>query len=495
MSAIHTTIEILTPTERSAIHSSVMALLKNTGMRIESSFMLKVLENAGCKVDYEAKIVRYPESLLESTIELIAKEHLSQKMSVEQRNKTRCSFALAGGGLGFLDWPSGQIKKPCAKDAKFLLQLCEAFKDEFSFTCMPLIYLIDIDGKEFDPRLWAIRSAGLLVKNSSKAKYHDVNSILELNYLIELGIVVKGSREEYMKAPILINCQCCREPLCFDNPWAYILAEMAKRGLKCDIGVMPISGASSPVTPGAAVVIAIAEILAVLTAVKAINPQTPTGYVCLSGQINMSTTNSMMFSPLSSLQDSAVVEVCTKLYNWAPNCHSLYVDGTIPTGQCSIERALGYFRNAAIGSKDIRFPGFIGQSKLVSPEQMIIDMDIGRWVDRFFRGLEINENTLALEEICRVGPGGNFLSTDHTFEHYKNYLWEPSVFSNVGNIPSNINELHEQDLMYKANERIKQIMKNHTSYALDKDKQREIDRIVRTCENEIINALKCGKLK
>ena len=229
MSAIGTILEIMNPEERHAIHSAAITLLTDSGMKIESLEMLKALENAGCKIDYESKVVCYFAPLIERTIELIAAEHSPKIVPIEERNKSRASFEMAGGGLGYLDWPSGKIKKPCAEDAAFLLQLCEAMGDEFNHTCMPLLYSVDLDGSEFDPRLWAIRSAGLLVKNSSKAYYHDVNSILELNYLMELGIAIKGSKEEYVKDPILITCQCCREPLSFDNPWADIFAEMAKR--------------------------------------------------------------------------------------------------------------------------------------------------------------------------------------------------------------------------------------------------------------------------
>ena len=495
MSAIGTILEIMNPEERHAIHSAAITLLTDSGMKIESLEMLKALENAGCKIDYESKVVCYFAPLIERTIELIAAEHSPKIVPIEERNKSRASFEMAGGGLGYLDWPSGKIKKPCAEDAAFLLQLCEAMGDEFNHTCMPLLYSVDLDGSEFDPRLWAIRSAGLLVKNSSKAYYHDVNSILELNYLMELGIAIKGSKVEYVKDPILITCQCCREPLSFDNPWADIFAEMAKRGLRCDIGVMPISGGTTPITPASAVAVAIAEILAVLTAVKLINPEAPTGYVCLSGQINMASGNSMMFSPLVALQDAAVVEICTQLYNWAPNCHSLYVDGTLPAAQSSIERALSYFRNAAIGAKDIRFPGFIGQSKIISPEQILIDMDSGRWVDKFFQGFEVNEKTLAVDELCNLGPGVNFLTTNHTFDNYKHFLWQPNTFSNSIDIPENINALSDQNLMNRANEKIKQIMKNHMPYSLDEGLEREVDNIVHKGEKELVKALKSGTLK
>jgi len=495
MGAIRTTLEILTPRDRQALHAAAVTVLGETGMRIDSPAMLQALQRCGCKVDHECRMVSYPESLLEKTIEQVAAEHAPRIVPTEKHNARRSHFALAGGALGYLDWPSGRIEQPCAKDAAFLLQFCEALGDDIEFTCMPLVYSIDLDGSEFDPRLWAIRSAGLLVKNSSKAYYHDVNSILELNYLMEMGIVIKGSTEAYMKDPILVTCQCCREPLAFDRPWAGIMAEMARRALRCDVGVMPISGATAPITPASAVVISLAEILAVMTAVKAVNPEAPVRYVSLSGQLNMANGISMMCSPVAALQDAALVEVCTHLYHWEPNCHSLYVDGILPAGQSAIEKALSYFRNAAIGAKNLRFPGFIGQSKVISPEQMLIDMDSGRWVDRFFHGLEVNAETLAVDEIRKAGVGGHFMATDHTLKHYKRYLWQPYTFRNAIEMPSRIDQISHQRLMDRAHEKVVQIMRKHQPYRLDKDKDRQIDRIVETGEKELLKALKTGTLE
>ena len=50
-------------------------------------------------------------------------------------------------------------------------------------------------------------------------------------------------------------------------------------------------------------------------------------------------------------------------------------------------------------------------------------------VKQIISGIEINEETLALEMIKNVGPGGNFMCEDHTVKNFKKSIWYPSIFS------------------------------------------------------------------
>jgi trimethylamine---corrinoid protein Co-methyltransferase len=109
--------------------------------------------------------------------------------------------------------------------------------------------------------------------------------------------------------------------------------------------------------------------------------------------------------------------------------------------------------------------------------------------------IKVNEKTLAVDELRNLGPGANFLTTNHTFDNYKDFLWQPDTFSNSIDIPKNINALSDQNLMNRANEKVKQIMKNHTPYSLDEGLGREVDNIVHKGEKELVKALKSGTLK
>jgi trimethylamine--corrinoid protein Co-methyltransferase len=52
----------------------------------------------------------------------------------------------------------------------------------------------------------------------------------------------------------------------------------------------------------------------------------------------------------------------------------------------------------------------------VAPEQYVIDDDILGMALRALSGIRVDEETLAVEVIERVGPGGHFLTQPHTLK-------------------------------------------------------------------------------
>jgi trimethylamine--corrinoid protein Co-methyltransferase len=42
------------------------------------------------------------------------------------------------------------------------------------------------------------------------------------------------------------------------------------------------------------------------------------------------------------------------------------------------------------------------------------------------KGIDVNADTLALEEICSAGPGGEYMDTDHT-KKFAAALWQPTL--------------------------------------------------------------------
>ena len=60
----------------------------------------------------------------------------------------------------------------------------------------------------------------------------------------------------------------------------------------------------------------------------------------------------------------------------------------------------------------------------VSLEQVLIDAEIASMLRRVRRGIEVNEDTIAIDAIKRVGVKGEYLTDPHTLSHFKNELWD-----------------------------------------------------------------------
>src|SRR4030042_687134 len=73
--------------------------------------------------------------------------------------------------------------------------------------------------------------------------------------------------------------------------------------------------------------------------------------------------------------------------------------------------------------------GLIGADEIFSPIQMILENELIGALNHTCKGIEVNEETLAYDTIERVGPGGNFLSSEHTAVYFNSHLWQSHIWS------------------------------------------------------------------
>ena len=113
-------------------------------------------------------------------------------------------------------------------------------------------------------------------------------------------------------------------------------------------------------------------------------------------------------------------------------------------------------------------------------EQAVIGNEICGMVYRILRGIEVNPDTLAIDVIREVGPGGEFLTHSHTRKHYRHENWE----ANIGNRMAR-DEWEENgapDIRTKAREEVKRILDTHHPKPLDANVQRKLQQIVEQAE-------------
>jgi len=96
--------------------------------------------------------------------------------------------------------------------------------------------------------------------------------------------------------------------------------------------------------------------------------------------------------------------------------------------QAGFEKGMSAVLAALAGSNFIHHAaGMIENMNTVAAEQFVIDNDILGMAMRVVRGIEVNDETLALDVIDEVGPGGHYLMSDHTIRHMRSEFYYPSA--------------------------------------------------------------------
>jgi trimethylamine--corrinoid protein Co-methyltransferase len=103
------------------------------------------------------------------------------------------------------------------------------------------------------------------------------------------------------------------------------------------------------------------------------------------------------------------------------------MDTKTPDVQAGFEKAMSVVLAALAGSNFIHHTaGMLENMNVVAPEQYVIDNDILGMAMRLVRGVEVNDETLALDVIDEVGPGGHYLMADHTLQYMRSEFYYPS---------------------------------------------------------------------
>ena len=477
--------EVLTDSEREQVHNSSLEVLSKTGMRIEAVKLLNGLKKKGAKVDESAKTVIFPEKLVEEAIENNQKLlrsgkrlHLLNGVTSERTDGDKITAKISGGCECYFDWETQRIREADAGELLNYIRLGEMLP-EVSFVGNPIIMKTDLDGKKIDEKMRRVKTAALIARHTGKAGSMEVWDEKEIDILVEIGIVSRGSREKYFENPCLVTAKETISPLFLDEHSGNILLELAKRELPCTIIPMPITGLSAPVSKLGNVIVGNAEILGVITAIQSVYPESPVGGGTISGIMDMQTSVVSFSAPEAILQDIATAEVHGKLYGFNYLIGSGYTDAKYPNPQVLAEKTMKYLFTYLSGRYS--YPvGLINSGAVFSAEQALVDLEICRYIHGHFAAFG-NFDTAAeiVELIGNVGIRGHYLPEEHTLLHFREN-WFPQTFDRTSF--TSFEESRNRDIYNNAHERVKRLLASKEFWEIDGDRSKEIDAIVKNAE-------------
>jgi trimethylamine--corrinoid protein Co-methyltransferase len=122
--------------------------------------------------------------------------------------------------------------------------------------------------------------------------------------------------------------------------------------------------------------------------------------------------------------------------------------------------------------------GILESYMTMSYEKFIIDDEICGMVKRIKKGYEVNEDTLALNVIKKVGPGGQFLDTEHTLRHFRSEFYQPGL-SDRDNF-ENWKAKGSPQTMESANKMWKEILEEYEAPELPPDIDKDLQKFIKS---------------
>jgi trimethylamine--corrinoid protein Co-methyltransferase len=300
--------------------------------------------------------------------------------------------------------------------------------------------------------------------------------------LLDMAIVVEGSEDAVRQRKRFSYWAYGSSPL------QYPADALAKALMVHDLGFpvgfgapMTVAGATGPVTLAGTATLSNAEALAGITIAHALGH--PGVYASAPVVLDMRTG-------LSCYADPRKVAAClasrdmTRYYGFPQPTFHVGLDAHVPGIQASAERMFVSMLCLFLWdtTPTVRL-GVLGPSGMVcSLPHIFVDVEFVDMLNAFMDGIEVTDETLALDLIKQVGVGGNFLDTDHTARHFRKELWIPKLFERK--LPANASEPPQDKVMERAIERTRETLSKPQPPPLPQDKVAELTRILKSAGGE-----------
>jgi trimethylamine--corrinoid protein Co-methyltransferase len=137
----------------------------------------------------------------------------------------------------------------------------------------------------------------------------------------------------------------------------------------------------------------------------------------------------------------------------------------------------------AMAGADILYgAGRLGGSTLASPVQLVIDDRLLAVIQRTVAGVQVDDETLALDEIIDAGAGGHYLRRKHTLRHCREMI-RPDLL--VPDVLDNWIAAGRKDLQTRATELYRELKKDLQPLPLPDDVKRDMDNVVKAADKAL----------
>ena len=467
--------QLLTEDQKTQIHHATLELLRRTGVQVLSDPVRELLARAGCWVDGER--VRMPPGRIDWALrtapERVALCNRDGKADLYLEGY-RTYYGTGSDTPYLIDPFTRERRTTVLQDVANVARLVDALPNIHFLMCMGIAS--DVDGSISD--LYHFRE---MVANTSKPIVYTAWSVQNLRTIVEMAEAVAGGPAALQRSPFCALYSEPIAPLIHARESCEKLLYICKKGLPVVYTPGLITGASSPVTRAGAVVQANAELLSGLVITQLIREGAPV--IAGAGgmmTMDMKTTVASYGAPEFMLDWTALCEM-GHFYKLPIFGFAGVSDAKIFDQQAAAEGALWVLLAAQAGGNLVHDMGYI-ESGLTASYEMLVAMDeVAGLVGRLMGGIEVNEETLALDLIDDVGPGGHFLGETHTVRHFREN-WYPNLWNRQ--YRKNWEAGGGISLGERANRQVCQILREH--------RPPELDPVIRTRLDELLSEAERG---
>ncbi|MBE0481772.1 MAG: trimethylamine methyltransferase family protein [Dehalococcoidia bacterium] len=434
------------------IDQAARRILERTGIRISDSHYLRLLEKAGARVDYESERALLDGEWLDSVL-----SHAPSRLILYSRDgknnlqlgEGKVYFTNGGRVFRVLDAMTGSYRLTVLEDVADTAALVQHL-DNIRF------YIIACQVHDLEPAHYHLNDFFHSFNHTTKHVMGGCDDLEGARHMWRLASLVAGSEDRLREKPFISVITNPVSPLTIDSNTLNILEFCAAHGIPATCAPAPISGATAPATLAGTLAQMHAESLAGVAVSQVFAPGAAVLYGAVPMTMDLRGTDLALGSVETAMMNAAAVQLARR-YSLPIYGSGGLTDAKRLDIQAGIETAFSSLAVAMAGADCIHLAaGILDSGNSISLEQYVIDDEIIGMVQRLLAGIRVTEDTLGVDVIDQVGPGGNFIMEDHTVNHMMDEFFYPNL-----SIRYNLDIWEERgcpDMLSRAGEAVREIL-------------------------------------
>ncbi len=441
------------------VHDASLQVLAGTGVEVRNDEALALYRQGGARIE-GTRVYITPTMVADALKKapsrvLLAGRDPAQDLVLEGK---RVYAGTGGSPTMMLDPGADTVRPATLRDLADMASLADALP-HCDFLVIPLVPTDVADEHMPLNRFYTSLSC------CSKHVMGGVYSLDGLQQVIELGSALAGGLEALQARPIVSNITSWMvSPLHLDTEVTQILIEWCRYGLPVALSSAPMAGSTSPVTLAGTLVQLNAEQLSGIVLSQLVRPGTPVLAGYIPGVADMRSGGYLGGAVEFGMMQAAAAQLA-HFYGVPIYGSGGMSDSKLPDAQAGYEKMSSLLLAAMGGCHYIHHAiGMVTNMNAASLEQAIIDDEVAGMVLRVLGGVEMSDETLAVEAIARVGPGGHYLMDDHTLQFMRSELFYPALADRQNR--ASWEAADKQDVRARAAARAEKLLRNHKTPGL-----------------------------
>lgn len=465
------------------IHQASLEILEDVGVVFQDDDTLMLLDKGGAAVDRKSQIAKIPIHLVRNALKSVPSEYRVYNRAGDDYvniGQGWIASRLTMSGINVVDSKTRERRPATRRDVEDAVKLVEGLENIHMTGpgCIPQ----DVDQRVSELYMW-LAQFRLATKPLGSTYALTVESARAISKMAE---AVYGGEDELKKKPrIRYYIFEPRSPLVYKSQDLNVVKEFVHHSFPVMIGPMPIAGLTAPITIGGALALHNAENLAGIVVTQLLKPGLPVsiaGGPCVS---DVRTGRFLWAAPERVIMNCTYGQLA-RYYNIPSFVYAWHTESNTSDPQAAFEKTYLSFPAMIAGYNEAIGVGSLG-SEAFSPQEAVLDNEFLGAIFRVAQGLNVNEETLAVDAIKRVGPGGIFLTDKHTLKHVRT---EIRAFPSTSIFNTKRWELWQTEgsemTFESADDKGRRIVSDYSAEPLQKSIEKDLTDIVRQAEKRLL---------